>query len=170
MELNMDDVLSWRGWCVKLAGKCSYLSTCHLSLYDLRAFCKSKLSQCSVLWLILGLSLVTLGFMVPIVPYWFTPLKGLRDPWRGGQRRGCLSFRTQYANIAGFQDELPVYRMAIINFFYRKLELSSGQLSYIIHLEIFILVPSQQILFTCIALCSFLLLFLAKFKYNRTVL
>lgn len=89
---------------------------------------------------------------------------------RGGQRRGCLSFRTQYANIAGFQDELPVYRMAIINFFYRKLELSSGQLSYIIHLEIFILVPSQQILFTCIALCSFLLLFLAKFKYNRTVL
>lgn len=152
----MDDVFSWWGNVLTSVHVTSVFMTSEL-------FAKANCLSVQFCGCILGLSLVTLGFVVLYCTL-------LRDPWTGGQRRGCLSFHTQYANIAVFQEELPVYRMAIISFFYRKLKLSSGQLRHVIHLEIFILVPSQQILFTCIALCSFLLLFLAKFKYSRTVL
>lgn len=157
----MDDVFSCWGNILTSVHVTSVFMTSEL-------FAKANCLSVQFCGCILGLSLVTLGFVVLYCT--LLVLSGLRDSWRGGQRRGCLSFHIQYANIAVFQEELPVYRMAIINFFYRKLKLSSGQLRYVMHLEIFILVPSQQILFTCIALCSFLLLFLAKFKYNRTVL
>lgn len=161
MELNVDNVFTWSG---------NVLISVHVtSVFMISELFTKANCLCSVLWLYLR-SFVTLGFVVCIVLYWFVPLKGLRNPWREDRRRGCLSFPTQYTNIAVFQKEHPVYRMAIINFFYRKLKLTSGQLGYIIHLENSMLVPSQQILFTFVALCSFLLLFLAKFKYNRTVL
>lgn len=113
----------------------------------------------------LALSLVILGFVVLNCTLLVHTSKRTQRSMEGTRGEN-----TQYSNIAVFQEELPVYRVAIMNFFYRKLKLSSGQLRYIIHSENFILVPSQQILFTCIALCSFLLLFLAKFKYTRTVL
>lgn len=63
------------------------------------------------------ISCLSLAILGTVVPYsgavlMKTPPKGLTDLRRRGLRRWCLSFPTQYANIAAFRKELSVYRMA----------------------------------------------------------